>query len=116
MVNLVDSSVGKTAAIKPRLGRRARAVAHRQQLEAMLDQGYVLDLDFEGVEATQSYIDELIGLLVLHRGPQVMQRIRFHKCSADLKAIIKFVVADRAAQYLAHASRPVIDPAGFTRN
>jgi hypothetical protein len=60
-------------------------------------------LDFEGVEVTQSFMDELVGILVLERGPRVLNQIRFRRCSADMKGIIQFVVTDRAEQ---HAKNP----------
>lgn len=55
--------------------------------------------DFSGVEATQSFVDELIGTLILKRGPDVLGQVVFKSCSDDVRAIIEFVAADRADQY-----------------
>lgn len=87
------------------LGGRTRATEWRQQLLEQLNTGSLLELDFEGIEATQSFVDELIGVIVLERGPDVMKRFRFRRCSDDMKAIINFVVSDRAAQYAATPRR-----------
>jgi hypothetical protein len=82
------------------LSRRERAVPVRIQIEDRLAAGEAVEIDFEHIEATQSFIDELIGILVLERGPDVLRQLRFRKCSPDMKAIISFVVSDRAAQHL----------------
>jgi hypothetical protein len=51
------------------------------------------------VEATQSFIDELLGVLVLEQGPGVVERMIFRSCSKDVKAIINFVLGDRIDQH-----------------
>lgn len=81
------------------LSRRAGASPLREEIEAKISAGETVDLDFEGVEATQSFVDELVGLIVLERGPEVLSQLRFRRCSADMKGIISFVVSDRAAQH-----------------
>ena len=60
----------------------------------------MVELDCASAEATQSFMDELVGILVLERGPKVLNQLRFRGCSQDMKAIINFVVSDRAAQFL----------------
>jgi hypothetical protein len=85
------------------LSRRASASPLREQIEAHIEAGEAVELDFEGVEATQSFVDELVGLIVLERGPDVLNQLAFRRCSADMKGIISFVVSDRAAQ---HAASP----------
>lgn len=57
-------------------------------------------LDFSGVEATQSFIDGLVGTLILQHGPDVLGRMVFKSCSEDVRAILEFVAADRCDQYL----------------
>ncbi|WP_162573700.1 STAS-like domain-containing protein [Variovorax sp. PBL-H6] len=83
------------------LGSRARAVGLRRQVEAALEEGSKVVLDFDGVQATQSFVDELIGVVVLERGPDVLRQVSFKRCSTDMKAIVSFVVSDRAKQHLA---------------
>lgn len=85
------------------LSRRERAAQIREKIDEYLSNGQTVELDFRGVEATQSFMDELVGMLVLERGPDVLKLLRFRRCSADMKAIINFVVSDRASQ---HAQNP----------
>lgn len=94
-------AVTSTEPVRRHYGRRARATQWRLELVEQLKDGTILDIDFEGIDATQSFMDELIGVIVLERGPGVLKQLRFRHCSADLKAIIQFVVADRAAQFQA---------------
>jgi hypothetical protein len=49
---------------------------------------------------TQSFVDELIGRVVLQNGPDVLQHLVFKACSDDVRAIIEFVVSDRVDQYI----------------
>ncbi len=81
------------------LGTRIRATALREDLELLLSKHTGVILDFGGVEATQSFIDELIGVLVLEHGPESVERLVFRSCSDDVKAIINFVLSDRIEQY-----------------
>jgi hypothetical protein len=81
-------------------GSRAAAVPYRESIEAALEDGKPeVIVDFTATEATQSFVDELIGVLVLSHGPDVLRSVKFRGCSDDLKAIIRFVVSDRAEQY-----------------
>jgi hypothetical protein len=81
-------------------GMRSAAIPIRNQAEAALAQGGDVVLDFAGVAVTQSFIDELVGSLILRGGPEVLQRIVFKNCSDDTRAIIEFVATDRADQFL----------------
>lgn len=85
------------------LGLRVRATPVRHQIEQALAQGHEVVLDFTGVEATQSFIDELIGAIVLRQGPAVLEHLVFKGCSDDVRAILEFVAADRADQFLQRA-------------
>ncbi|MNC80484.1 hypothetical protein D3C75_1332900 [compost metagenome] len=55
-------------------------------------------IDFSGADVTQSFIDELIGALILKNGREVISHLIFENCSADVKGIISFVVRDRVMQ------------------
>ena len=73
----------------------------REKLEvALAQQGTEVVLDFTGITATQSFVDELVGVLVLRHGPDVLARIIFKGCSDDVQAIIEFVAADRCDQFI----------------
>jgi hypothetical protein len=80
-------------------GMRSAAVPIRNQAEAALAQGGDVVLDFAGIAVTQSFIDELVGSLILRDGPEVLQRIVFKNCSDDTRSIIEFVATDRCDQY-----------------
>lgn len=81
-------------------GVRAMAVSARQRAEEILACGQEVVFNFAGIEVTQSFVDELVGRLILRDGPDLLDRIVFKDCSSDTRAIIEFVVADRADQYL----------------
>lgn len=81
-------------------GTRSRAFEFRDQIESMLDAGAErVAIDFSGVSATQSFIDELLGTLVLQRGPDIVNRLVFQNCSGELKGIVGFVLNDRIEQF-----------------
>jgi hypothetical protein len=82
------------------IGARETAVPLRLQVEEGLASGADVVFDFSGVEVTQGFVDALIGTLILKRGPDVLGQIVFKSCSEDARAIIEFVAADRADQYL----------------
>ncbi len=80
---------------------RLAAAPVRDELEITLAQvGAEVVLDFSGIGATQSFVDELVGVLVQCHGPDILSRIVFKGCSDDVRAIIEFVVADRCDQYI----------------
>ena len=81
-------------------GSRAFAQPLREQAEIALARGFEVSFDFSGIEVTQSFVDELIGTLILRQGPDVLETLVFKSCSDDVRAIIEFVAADRCDQYL----------------
>lgn len=82
------------------VGARFSAAPLREQVEAALACGAEIALNFSHVEATQSFIDELVGVLILKHGPDVLDRLVFKSCSDDVRAIIEFVATDRCDQYM----------------
>lgn len=78
------------------IGARESAIPLRLQVEEALANGADVVFDFAGVEVTQSFIDALIGVLILKRGPDVLDQMVFKSCSDDARAIIEFVATDRA--------------------
>ncbi len=82
------------------VGSRLSAAPIREEIEIALAQGAEVELDFSGVKATQSFIDGLVGMLILQHGPDILLHLVFKSCSDDVKAILQFVAADRCDQYL----------------
>ncbi len=82
------------------IGTRATAAQLREQVVIALTQGNEVVFDFTGIDAAHSFVDELIGALILRRGPDILNRLIFKSCSDDLRAVIEFVAADRCDQYI----------------
>ena len=93
----------KPAASTSMLGMRHTALPLRKSIEDSLASGSDVTIDFTGVEATQSFVDELVGVLVGKHGPSVLTQIKFKGCSQAVKGVINFVVADRARDFHAAA-------------
>ncbi len=86
----------------PFLGGRYRARELRESVEQLLAHADEVVLDFTGMKsATQSFIDELVGVLVLQHGPDIVQRVVFKGCAEDIKEILSFVVSSRTDDFLA---------------
>lgn len=85
-------------------GIRDTAVPYRDQIEQLLPSVDSIVIDFGHKDATQSFVDELIGALVLRHGAQVMSKLVFEKCNSEVKAIIRFVVLDRIQQLSTRAA------------
>lgn len=84
------------------LGSRFRARELREELGNLLTHADEVVLDFTGMKSTtQSFIDELVGVLVLQHGPDIVQRLVFKGCADDIKEILNFVVSSRADDFLA---------------
>lgn len=77
------------------LGLRASAIPFREDAERLLRADQTVALDFAGIDATQGFLDELVGHLVISHGRQVLSKLSFRNCSDEIKAIIRFVVSDR---------------------
>ncbi|HJX17487.1 MAG TPA: STAS-like domain-containing protein [Acidiferrobacterales bacterium] len=83
------------------LGSRFRARELREEVERLLARVDEVVLDFTGMKsATQSFIDELVGVLVLRHGPDIVQRLVFKGCTDDIKEILGFVVSSRSEDFL----------------
>ncbi|MEW6353665.1 MAG: STAS-like domain-containing protein [Pseudomonadota bacterium] len=82
------------------LGSRFRAAELRENLERLLSGVDEVVLDFTGMASvTQSFVDELLGVLILKHGAGIVQRLVFKGCSEDIKEIISFVVSARTEDY-----------------
>ncbi len=72
----------------------------RHKLELFLEDHKNIILDFSRVpNATQSWVDELLGKLVLKDGKELLNRIQFKNCTPNLRELIKFVVTDRVQDH-----------------
>lgn len=80
------------------LGTRTVALSIRDIAERALDSGEKVEFDFAGTNPTQSFIDELIGALVMDRGAEILRDLTMKNCSHDIKNILHFVVSDRIDQ------------------
>lgn len=81
------------------LGSRQRGLVMRHQLEELLDRNGQVEIDFTGTSATQSFVDELVGVLIYQHGPSLLKRLSFKGCSSDVRAVIKLVAQERAKDY-----------------
>src|SRR4030067_1165982 len=71
------------------LGSRFRARELREEVEQLLARADEVVLDFTGMKsATQSFIDELVGVLVLRHGPDIVQRLGFKGCTEKTQEIL----------------------------
>ena len=77
------------------LGSRQIAMTIRDELEGLMASGESVEVDFENTDPTQSFVDELIGVLVLEHGRSVLSKIIFKNCSPNTKTILHLVVSDR---------------------
>lgn len=84
------------------LGTRLMALPLRDRIDCALDNHEIVEIDFSGTNPTQSFVDELVGTLVLERGGDVLDSLVMKNCSDDVKAILHFVVSDRLDQLAEH--------------
>lgn len=92
----MDTAIVLTAPAGVRtLGMRASAIPFREEAERLLKADQPVALDFAGIDATQGFVDELVGHLVIAYGRQVLSKLSFRNCSDEIKAVIRFVVSDR---------------------
>ena len=83
---------------------RSHAALLRKKIESELDHCTSISLDFSGVEMTQSFADELVGVLAFIYGKNIFSKIKFKGCSEQSKKILNFVVNQRVNEHLAKAS------------
>lgn len=81
------------------LGTRHSGQALRLELEDRLTNAQKIVLDFDQMRVTQSFVDELLGVMVLHHGPNLLKRVAFRHCSENTKAIIQFVINSRISDF-----------------
>jgi len=78
----------------------------RRELEDFLKNHDKVIVDFNNVpNATQSWVDELLGKLFLREGRLLLARVQFKNCSANIQELIKFVASDRVREHEEMKSR-----------
>ena len=83
------------------MGTRVLAEELRSQVEARLAESSEVEVSFDGVTISQAFADELVGVMLLQHGPDILKRLVFKGCSSSVKGLIEFVVADRYDEYMA---------------
>jgi len=82
------------------IGSRASGCRARLDLQEALDCHTKVTVDFTGLHmVTQSFVDELVGVLILEHGPGILQRIEFKGCNEAIRTVIRYVVNSRARDY-----------------
>lgn len=82
------------------VGTRAFARELRSHVEARLVESTEVEVSFDGITMSQAFADELVGVMLLQHGPNILQRLIFKGCSDSVKGLIEFVVADRYDEYM----------------
>ena len=83
----------------PFLGSRLIAREIRLEIERSLRERGEVRIDFGQIGATQSFIDELVGVLVAQQGGALLSSLVFANCSADIKALLQFVIGSRLRDF-----------------
>jgi hypothetical protein len=81
------------------LGTRAAATDIRSQVEVGLEAGQTVCVDFQGVLVSQSFMDELLGVLIVRHGPAVLERLVLRNCHEEVRAAARFVTKIRTAEF-----------------
>src|ERR1700722_12637328 len=88
------------------LGTRYSALTIRENIEQRLEDCQTIQIDFEGVFVTQSFVDELFGPMILRMGPAVLQRLTFSGCNEETKSILSLVFASRLQDFSSRQHTP----------
>ncbi len=73
------------------IGSRFTGKEVRQQISAALSAGDQVVLDFGGVQSvSDSFLDEMLGMLIEQQGPSILQRLVFSSCEQPIEEAIRF--------------------------
>jgi STAS-like domain of unknown function (DUF4325) len=99
-------AIGSNSDAATVLGTRYSAIDFRERIEGQLESCRSVELNFAGAFVTQSFVDELLGPLILRMGASALERLTFSGCSEEAKAIVRLVIAARIRDYTTrqHAS------------
>jgi hypothetical protein len=98
----MEIDLSKYAVHSRLLGTRNIALPIRDEIERFLghtNSDEKIIINFSNVNPTQSFVDELLGVIVLEHGPNVLSRMVMKNCSDDIKSILHFVISDRLKTY-----------------
>lgn len=87
------------------LGGRFLGRSYRALIERALDDDGDIHLDFSRRGATQSFLDELLGVVVAQRGGAFLDRVVFVGCTDDVRALLEFVIGARIEDHERLAAR-----------
>lgn len=88
------------------LGTRDVAAPLRDKVESALDaHSGTVCVDFRELLVSHSFMDEFLGVMILRRGPAVLDRVLFRNCNDDVKAVIQLVASIRTRDYQASTAR-----------
>lgn len=88
-------SVPLSGGSKQFFGSRFEARKFRRSIDSTLIYADRVVVDFKGANVTTSFVDELLGALVLKYGERFPDRVGFRNCSAEARAMIEYVFAAR---------------------
>ncbi len=73
------------------IGSRFTGKEVRQQIAAALSASEHVVLDFGGVQSvSDSFLDEMLGMLIEQQGPSVLRRLVFSSCERPIEEAIRF--------------------------
>lgn len=96
-----DFNLVELQPVKSIYGSRASAFKLREHLETLLKSNEdfnEVSVDFCNQNATQSFVDELIGVLILKYSPTIIKNLIFKGCNQNTRSVIQFVIIDRSNQ------------------
>ncbi len=90
IVRIIDFTNGEAS-----LASRLTGAHIRNYVEQLLEEGVTVVLDFSGVDLiTQSFGDELLGVLVRQRSySEIKGKVKIKNANSLVKEIIKFVLS-----------------------
>ena len=88
-------AIGSDSGAANVLGTGHSAIHFRGRIEQQLESYPSVEIGFAGAFVTQSFVDELLGPLILRMGPIALERLAFSGCGEEAKAILKLVIAGR---------------------
>jgi hypothetical protein len=80
------------------LGSRYAARPYRHAVSSCLTYEAEVCIDFGGVAVGTSFIDELVGGLIVAHGSRIVDRLVFENCDPNTRGLLQFVVATRLAE------------------
>jgi len=80
------------------IGSRFTGKDVREQVTTLLASGRPVGIDFSGVQSVNdSFLDEMLGMLIVHRGPSVLRSLVFMHCDKPIEEAIRFSVEEALA-------------------